>query len=33
MLPKECEKAVELPIHSYEAVINPMATGEFREVI
>lgn len=32
MLQTECEKAVKLPIHSYGAVINPMATGQFREV-
>jgi hypothetical protein len=29
----ECGMAVKLPIHSYEAVINPMATGQFREVV
>lgn len=33
MLQSECGKAVKLPIHSYRAAINPMATGQFTELL
>lgn len=32
MLQTERGKAVKLPIHSYGAVINAVATGQFREL-